>query len=257
MASEQEGLQEQKEILVKKLNHFYKELAIISDSAQKFTLQMQIEEAEKKLEEVKAKIAQTVTQEHLVPIEPLVQTPIIQNDNKTRYDKFVDKLKNNRFWVIVIIVFVVIGGIGTIVELIKNTQEILPTDKDKPEIITSQDSTNLTKTNDSTKPADPPVIKEPDPTPSKLTPKEEPVKKIISVTLLVNAEFENAAITVNGNRVIPSAGSTPTFKKLNIEYNVAGYEVVLKTANKTCTKRFSIAENELNNPDTIPISCTN
>ncbi len=255
MASEQDGLQEQKEILVKKLNHFYKELAIISDSAQKFTLQMQIEEAEKKLEEVKAKIAQTVTQEHLVPIEPLVQTPIIQNDNKTRYDKFVDKLKNNRFWVIVIIAFVVIGGIGTIVELIKNTQEILPTDKDKPEIITSENSTKTTE--ESTKPTEPPVIKESDPTPSKPITKEEPVKKIISIALLVNAEFENAEITVNGNRVIPSAGSTPIIKKLNIEYNVAGYEVVLKTANKTCTKQFSIAENELNNPITIPVSCTN
>ncbi len=254
MASERDGLLEQKEILVKKLNHFRKKLAITSDAAQEFNLQMQIEETEKKLEEVKAKIAQTVTPEHSVPIEPLVKTPIIQNDNKTRYDKFVDKLKNNRFAVIIIIVFIVIGAIGALVELIKNTRELTTPHQNKSETTTMQDTPNI-QPNSIT--IDTPIIKKTNPTPLPPPKKETLIPKTISITLMVNAEFEDAEITVNGNRVIPSAGSTPTFKKLNIEYNVAGYEVVLKTANKTCTKQFSIAENELNNPITIPVSCTN
>ncbi|HMN89994.1 MAG TPA: hypothetical protein PKD70_07145 [Saprospiraceae bacterium] len=255
MASEKDGLLQEEDHIIQKLNFLRKERTIASDAGVKFTLQMQIKEAEKDLEEVRAKIAKTDALENSMSIEPPNTMPIIQNDNKTRYDKFVDKLKNNRFWVIIIIAFVVIGGIGTLVELIKNTQEILPIDKDKPEIITSENSTKTTE--ESTKPTEPRVIKESDPTPSKPITKGEPVKKIISITLLVNAEFENAEITINGNRVYPLTESTPTFKKLNIEYNVAGYEVVFKTTNKTCTKQFSIAENELNNPITIPVSCTN
>lgn len=251
MASEQDGLLQQREILVKKLNFLRKEYAIASDPSQRFTLEMQMEEAEKKLEEVKAKIAAS---ENPIPIEPPVKTPIIQQEHKTRYDKFVDKIKNNRFWVIVIIVFVVIGGIGALVELVKNTQELIAPGQDNPETTVNQGTTN---TESGTVKIDTPIIKEPNPTPSKPITKQEPAKKIVSITLLINAEFENAEITVNGNLVIPLIGSTPTFKKLNIEYNVAGYEVVLKTANKTCTKQFSIAENELNNPITIPVSCTN
>lgn len=254
MASEQDGLQEQKEILTRKLNHFYEKLAITSDAEQEFSLQMQIEKIEKKLEEVKAKIAQTVTPEHLVPVEPPVKTPIIQQEHKTRYDKFVDKIKNNRFWVIVIIVFVVIGGIGALVELVKNTQELIAPGQDNPETTVNQGTTN---TESGTVKINTPIIKEPNLTPSQPITKQKPAKKIVSLTFLVDAEFEDAEIWINDEQYFPLASSTPTFKKLNIEYNVAGYEVVLKTANKTCTKQFSIAENELNNPITIPVSCTN
>ena len=56
MASEQDGLLHQKEILTKKLNYLRKEYAIASDASQKFTLQMQIAEVEKEIEAIDVKM---------------------------------------------------------------------------------------------------------------------------------------------------------------------------------------------------------
>lgn len=52
---ERQGLEQEAELLTKKLNHFRKELALAYDSAQKFNLQEQIREIEQQLAEVKGK----------------------------------------------------------------------------------------------------------------------------------------------------------------------------------------------------------
>lgn len=56
MASEQEGLLQQKETYIQKLNYLRKELAIASDVSVKFTLQMQIRELEEEIEAVNKRI---------------------------------------------------------------------------------------------------------------------------------------------------------------------------------------------------------
>ncbi len=53
---ERKGLQAQLDILQKKLNFFLQQDAIISDPSQKFTLQMQIDETQQQIQEVKAKL---------------------------------------------------------------------------------------------------------------------------------------------------------------------------------------------------------
>lgn len=53
---EREGLEKQAEILQRKLNYFRQQVAIISDTAQKFSLQIQLEEIEKELDEIKQKL---------------------------------------------------------------------------------------------------------------------------------------------------------------------------------------------------------
>ncbi len=239
MASERDGLQEQKEILVKKLNHFRKKLAIISDAAQEFNLQMQIEETEKEIAEIEAKLHSDEPQQDLAP----TQMPETKTYNQRPWLKILGTA------LITIITF-----LAALMGFVKDFRDFFFPPPNSVTIVTTQDTPNI-QPNSIT--IDTPIIKKTNPTPLPPPKKETLIPKTISITLMVNAEFENAEITVNGNRVIPSAGSTPTFKKLNIEYNIAGYEVVLKTANKTCTKQFSIAENELNNLITIPVSCTN
>jgi hypothetical protein len=53
---ERKGLQVQLDILQKKLNFFLQQHAIISDPSQKFTLDMQIDETQQQIQEVKAKL---------------------------------------------------------------------------------------------------------------------------------------------------------------------------------------------------------
>lgn len=53
---ERAGLENQAQILQRKLNYFRQQEAILADAAQKFSLQMQIEENEKKLNEIRQKL---------------------------------------------------------------------------------------------------------------------------------------------------------------------------------------------------------
>ncbi len=53
---ERQGLQNQLQLLQKKLNFFKQQLIVINDAAQKFTLEMQIEETEKQINEAKEKL---------------------------------------------------------------------------------------------------------------------------------------------------------------------------------------------------------
>ncbi len=53
---ERQGLQNQLQLLQKKLNFFKQQLIVINDAAQKFTLEMQIEETENQIKEAKQKL---------------------------------------------------------------------------------------------------------------------------------------------------------------------------------------------------------
>lgn len=53
---ERQGLESQLNILQKKLNYFLQQQAVISDPSQKFTLEMQIQEAQQQVDEAKAKL---------------------------------------------------------------------------------------------------------------------------------------------------------------------------------------------------------
>lgn len=53
---EQQGLENQLDLLQKKLNFLLAQQAILSDPAQKFTVQMQIDETQKQVDEVKSKL---------------------------------------------------------------------------------------------------------------------------------------------------------------------------------------------------------
>ena len=240
MASEQDGLLHQKEILTKKLNYLRKEYAIASDASQKFTLQMQIAEVEKEIEAIDVKMN----------IQDKTQMPDAVNVSKK---SIANKKIDRKLFIKILITIITV--LAALMGFVKDFRDFFFPPSDETTIVTPTNATNKPAT-DSVK-LDTPIIKKPERTSTTPSQNPAPVKEIIPITLIVNAEFENAEISVNGTRVYPSAGSTPTFKKVNIKYNVAGYKVVLKMANKTCTKQFSITENELNNPITIPVSCTN
>ncbi|MBK7870321.1 MAG: hypothetical protein IPJ74_06340 [Saprospiraceae bacterium] len=53
---ERKGLESQLNILLKKLNFFLQQQAVINDPSQRFTLDMQIEETQQKVDEIKAKL---------------------------------------------------------------------------------------------------------------------------------------------------------------------------------------------------------
>lgn len=261
MASELEGLKKQLNIYVRKLNHLREEYAIASDASIKFSLKMQIQEVEKEIETIRSKIENP----DMAQLNAKDEKP--PSNEKNLHDSTIDKFKNNRIVVLILIAFAIIVGTATILTSIEDIKNFMGWNSEE-EISKENTQVEPPPTTSEPKNTKPPENGGPTSSPNRqVPPKQKPIlpqepqesieKERVSITFIVDAAFEYAEIWINDEQYYPLADSTPSFKKINLEYNPKGYEVVLKTANKTCTKQFSIAANELNNPITIPVSCTN
>jgi hypothetical protein len=94
MASALDGLHQQKEINIQKLNYLRKEYAIASDAGVKFTVQMQIEEVEKEMKEIEKIIPETI-QKHSDTKNEDEMLPQIQTEEKlvTQFFEKIDLAK--------------------------------------------------------------------------------------------------------------------------------------------------------------------
>lgn len=237
MASELDGLEQQKEILVKKLNYLRKEYAIASDAAQKFTLQMQIAEVEKQIEAINAKLAAIPTENQSNPS---------QKEEKNPYASWLKLLKKSWIIALIMIIFLLVTKSDEFFTAFDNLRSrFYPISQDT----TAQDISIQPDT--STKPPviDTPIIEKPTPNPPK------PRKKYISVRLTLDIAYEKATIFAN-NILIEPVNNAPLIKELSIEYK--GKPIVLKiiTPEKTCTHTITVSDNYFRNPQTIEKICS-
>ncbi len=250
MASEQDGLQEQKEILVKKLTHFRKKLAITSDAAQEFNLQMQIEETEKEIVEIDAKIA-IINASNQVAVPSTSNSKETKMSEKTLHDTTVNKLKNNKIVVVVLIIFAVITGFATLLTSIDDIKKAFGFDSKK--VIPTDTNKIIIDTPVIIKPAE--IFKPNTPKPLPPTEKQPSSKKYIFIKLILDITYEKATIFANNVQVYP-VNDAPTVKELSLEYNGNPVELRIVTTGKTCTHYITVSEDYFKNPQTIEKICS-
>ncbi len=241
MASALDGLLQQKETYIQKLNYLRKELAIASDASQKFTLQMQIAEVEKEMEIIDAKLV-------AIPSKNPSNASVKEENPYDRLLKFFKKS-----WIIAILLFIFLlitkgDEFVTAFDNLKN--RFLNDSKDtiaQPVLI----PTDTSKTPTIIKPP----ITEASPKPTKPDKNPPAAKKYISVRLVVDIAYEKAIIFANNIQIEP-VNNAPTIKELNIEYN--GKPIVLKiqTPEKTCTHTILVSDDYFINPKTIEKICS-
>lgn len=94
------------------------------------------------------------------------------------------------------------------------------------------------------------IIQRPAPSTSQ---KEE--KKIVKVTLIVDAEFSDASIYANGVQISP-VDNTLTIKELEIEYETNPIKLVVKTNQRICEKLITVpSDYKYKSSNKITITC--
>ncbi len=238
MASEQDGLLHQKEILTKKLNYLRKEYAIASDASQKFTLQMQIAEVEKEIEVLDSKIANIPSKNQ--------GNQYMKEENP--YDRWVKTLKKSWIIGVILLIFLLVTKGDEFFTAFDNLKNRFNKDS-----ITVQTDTLTTPENHPN--IDTSIITEPPPN-LPTPPEKQPLsKKYISVKLIVDIAYEKATIFANNVQVYP-VNDAPTVKELSIEYKGNPIELRIVTPEKTCTHHITVSEDYFKNPQTIEKICS-
>lgn len=238
MASEQEGLLHQKKIFIQRLNYLRKEYAITSDANQRFTLQMQIEEVEKEIQLIDAKINNS----DKGPSTDSTNISKTTIENKKSYRKLI-----------INIMITIITVLAALMGFVKDFRDFFfPPILNQPETIITKDSTDFdtSKTLDI---IDSPIIKNPPAAPIPLK-KEVVTERYISVRLIVDIIYEKASIFANNIQVYP-INNAPLIKELNIKYEGKPIELTIKIPEKTCTHHITVSDNYFNNPKTIEKIC--
>ncbi len=83
-----------------------------------------------------------------------------------------------------------------------------------------------------------------------------PEKRIVEVTLIVDAVFSDAAIYANGVQISPVT-NTLTIKELEIEYTTSTIKLEVKASQKACEKLITVPHDYIyKSSNKITITCT-